>query len=352
MTTLATIATVGVRSPIGLNAIETALMLRAGSAAMAPCALADANGEPVTFCVQPTLDPRLIGPARAARLAIPAMEEALAPFGGLAGELSMKLVLCIDETFEAKVPVGAPHPAAEMVHWIHTRARELVAPKLPIQLCARGAAGPAQILEEQLDALGRGTHGAILLGGVHTDYDPARLAELVDKHRLYSPDNLDGLIPGETAAFVVLMRPDVARRMQIPPHASLVAYGSGWEDANPDNDHPAMEAKGLTYAVKQATKPLLDAGLQCGWSITDLTFEMRRMHEWQAMLIRTRKAWREPHVVDSPAQRIGHLGAAAMPLGMALAHEGWRRGMAPDGRCVGMAGSEAGGRGAWTLAAG
>lgn len=352
----AIIATVGVRSAIGLNAVETAMMLRAGSAAMAESPLVDTQGEPVTFCYQPTLDPKLVGWERAAQLAIPAMQEALAPFGRTAADLKMKLVLCIDEIGKremARAQKGAfgdtIHPAAPMVNFVHERAKEMVAPRIPIQLCARGNAGPATVMEELMTSLERGEHDAILLGGVHTDYDPERISELDEGGRLYSSENLDALIPGECAAFVVLVSPSLARNWRIPSHAGIVSFGQAWEEATPDNDHPAMEAYGMTSAVKLATKVLSDGAIKAGWSIVDTTFEMRRVYEWQAMLVRTRTVWGEPYVVDSPAQRIGHLGAAAMPLGMALAHEGWRRGLAPGERCVVIAGSDGGARGALVL---
>jgi 3-oxoacyl-[acyl-carrier-protein] synthase-1 len=166
---------------------------------------------------------------------------------------------------------------------------------------------------------------------------------------LYSSDNLDALIPGECAAFVVLVSPGFARQWRIPQHAGVLSHGQAVEEATPDNDHSAMEAYGMTAAVKTAVRAMIDAGVKVGWSITDMTFEMRRVHEWQSMLIRTRRAWGEPYVVDSPAQRIGNLGASFMPFAFAMAHEGWRRGIAPDDRCVVTAGSDSGHRGAVVL---
>jgi 3-oxoacyl-[acyl-carrier-protein] synthase-1 len=350
------IASVGVRSAIGLNAVETAMMLRAGSAAMAESVLVNASDEPVTFCVQATLPPTLVGWERAGQLAIPAMQEALVPFGKTAADLRMKLVLCVDEISKREMErtqSGAfgerVHPAAPMVNFVHERAKEMIAPNVPIQLCARGNAGPATIMEEIVASIERGEHDAILLGGVHTDHDPERIAELEEQGRLYSSENLDALIPGECAAFVMLVSPNLARHWRIPVHAGIVSFGQAWEEATPDNDHPAMEAYGMTSAVKLATKDAIDAGVKIGWSITDMTFEMRRVYEWQAMLVRTRSAWGEPYVVESPAQRIGNLGAATMPFGMAMAHEGARRGVAPDKRCLVLAGSDSGARGALCL---
>jgi 3-oxoacyl-[acyl-carrier-protein] synthase-1 len=107
-----------------------------------------------------------------------------------------------------------------------------------------------------------------------------------------------------------------------------------------------MEAYGMTAAVRNATKVTTDAGIKIGWSITDMTFEMRRVYEWQAMLVRTRSAWGEPYVVDSPAQRIGCLGASVVTAGIALAYEGWRRGVAPERHCLVISGSDGGARGA------
>ena len=91
--------------------------------------------------------------------------------------------------------------------------------------------------------------------------------------------------------------------------------------------------------------------ITAGWALTDLTFEMHRVHEWQSMLIRTNKVWSDPYVVDSPAQRIGNLGAVSMPLGMVLAAVGWRHGSAPDPVAMVYAGSEGGARGAICLCA-
>src|SRR6185503_5525085 len=170
---------------------------------------------------------------------------------------------------------------------------------------------------------------AVLLGGVHTDYDPRWIARLEAAGRLFSNDNLDALIPGEAAAFVLLTRDEVARRAGLPVLARLRDIGAGVERATPDNDESALDAQGLTAAVRAASDDAQKDGLRMGWSITDHMFESRRISAWQTMMTRTHAMWSEPHVMESPAQRIGHLGAAAMPLAMALAVEAWRRGYAP-----------------------
>jgi len=98
--------------------------------------------------------------------------------------------------------------------------------------------------------------------------------------------------------------------------------------------------------VRKAAAELVDEKLRVGWMLTDLTFEMWRVYEWQAMLVRTQHVWGEPQRMDAPAQRLGHLGAAAMPLHMVLASEAWRRGYAPHPLAFSLAGSDSGERAA------
>ena len=351
MNVLAAIASVGARTSVGLTAPHTGFLLRAGAAGMHFAPLIDSEEEAVTFCVLTTLDPLSVGADRAAAIAIPAMEEALAPLGPRAASLRLKLILCMDASLAgAKGEAwNSPIASAGLVARVQARAKELC-PQLVVELCVRGAAGPALILEGAISSLSLGQFDAVLLGGVHTDYDPARITALETQGRLFSPKNLDALIPGECAAFALLMRPELARHAQLPVHSHIVSIGTGFETATPDNDHPAYEAKGLTAAIKMAAAPLVASRLTAGWALTDLSFELRRISEWQAMVVRTHKIWGEPHLLDNPAQRLGYLGAAALPLHLALAQTAWRHGYAPSPIAVAYAGSDAGDRGVIVLA--
>ena len=189
----------------------------------------------------------------------------------------------------------------------------------------------------------------MVIGGVHSDYDPRAIAALEASGRLFSRDNLDARIPGEAAAFFVLMRASDAGRHGLKPLARVVGVGVGHERARPDNDDPAYEAFGLTTAVQQATAPLAEDGLTAGWLLTDLTFEMRRQYEWQSVWVRSQKVLGNPYLIDCPAQRIGYLGAAAIPLFVAIAATGWSHGYAPSPLALAMAGNDGGDRAAVVL---
>lgn len=336
----------GARSSLGQTLVETAFLLRTGVPAIAAAPLIDPEGEQVTMAFDPTLDPYLTGEERAAALAAPALREALAPLGEAANGLVSRLLLCVDAPRSSAR--GEAAPGALLASRVHTLARELL-PGVGLEISARGAASPAFALPKALDALASREIDLLVLGGAHTDYDPEAIRALAEQGRLFTPKRLDALIPGEAAAFVVLTRDEVARRLGLRPSARIADLGSGVDASRPDNDASAFEAAGITAAVRAATDELAAEQLRAGWALTDHTFEMRRIQEWQAMITRTHKIWGAPHHVDSPAQRLGHLGAAAMPFLMALAAEGWKRGAAPSAIALVLAGSDSGERGAALL---
>jgi 3-oxoacyl-[acyl-carrier-protein] synthase-1 len=353
MKTLAVCAASGARTSLGGTLVETAFLLRTGIAAIAASPLADAEGEQVTMCFDKALDPYLVGEERAAELAAPALAEALSQLGEEGESLSLRLLLCLDAPRSPAVrgergERGAQAASALVAQRLHARARDL-SPGITLEVCARGSAGAAFALPQALEALASRQMDALVLGGVHTDYDPATIADLAAQGRLHGPKNLDAVIPGEAAAFVVLMREDTARRLRLEPAARISGIGSATARARPDNDESVFDARGLTTAVRAAAAELVTEQLRAGWLLTDHTFESSRILEWQTMATRAHALFGSPYHLESPAQRLGHLGAASLPLAIALAAEGWKRGYAPSAIAIALAGSEAGERGAIVL---
>ncbi len=345
----ALVVSVGARTSVGLNASQTAMLFRAGAAGMAMAPLVDVDGDQVTMCLQPTLDPLMVGWERAAMLAEPALQEALQPLQGRVDGSKVRFALCLDARYGAASRASEEAAqAAALTAQINDRAHRLL-PGLDLEVVARGHASGALCMADILRSLEAREYDAAVIGGVHSDYDPGWIKHLSAQGRLFKPDNLDSFVPGELAAFVVLMREDAGRRAGLSPLAGVVSVATGMERATPHNDVSAFEAIGLTSTIRTVAQPLLDSGMTAGWAITDLTFEQRRVFEWQSMLVRTRKVWSDPYVVDSPAQRIGQLGAAAVPLGMTLVAMGWQSGAGPAPIAVVYAGSEAGERGAVLL---
>jgi 3-oxoacyl-[acyl-carrier-protein] synthase-1 len=329
------VVNVGARTAVGLNARQTGFLLRAGYPAMSEAPLATAEGEAITMAFVPTLDGQLVGAERLAALARGPFEEAVAPIRGLAAEV----LLSVDEGL-------VEEPLAR--HLLEAMVRRVM-PAANVQVAAGGEAGTGALVSSALHSLKTRRADAVVIGGVHSDYAPSAIAALEDAGRLFSRENLDSRIPGEAAAFFVLMRVSEAARSGLTPLARVVGIGAGHERARPDNDLPAHEALGLTTAVQKATEPVLAEGRTIGWILTDLTFEMWRQLEWQSVFMRVQDVLGRPYYADSPAQRIGYLGAAALPLFVSLGATAWRHGFAPAPLLLATAGNDGGARAALVL---
>jgi 3-oxoacyl-[acyl-carrier-protein] synthase-1 len=320
---------------VGLNARQTGFLVRAGYPAMAEAPLANVNGEAITMAFVSTLDGQLVGAERLAALARPAFEEAVAPIRDLAAEVHVVL----DEGL-----AEAPY-ASRLLETTLGRAM----PNASVTVEASGEASVATLASAALQTLRARRTAAVVIGAVHSDYDPRAIEALEKSGRLLSSENLDARIPGEAAAFFVLMRTSEATRHGLAPTARIVGIGTGRERAHFDNDVSAHEALGLTAAVRKAVEPCAAEGSTIGWIMTDLTFEMWRQLEWQSVFMRVQDVLGRPYYGDAPAQRIGFLGAAALPLFVALAATAWRHGYAPAPLLLAAAGSEGGERAALVL---
>lgn len=345
MKTRAVVTSVGARTPIGLTAQPTAFLYRAAHVVMQQSPILDADGQQATLAALPTLDPRTVGSERVSELSCPALEEALAPLLALSAKPRTKLLLCLDDYLARNAP-RAYEVTARL-----TRVLERLGGAIDVATSARGPASLGFSLDGVLGELESGSVDAVIVGGVHSDYDPERIQALSQAGRLFTTDRLDAIIPGECAAFAVLMTASTARRHGLTPLAQVHGCATGFSKARPDNDESAFDASGLTAATRKAAEPMQEAQLRCGWMLTDLSFETMRLYEFQAMSTRTQKLWCEPQYCDAPAQRLGYLGAAAMPLHLVLAAESWRAGFAPHPVAMSFAGSDAGERAVMLLSA-
>jgi 3-oxoacyl-[acyl-carrier-protein] synthase-1 len=348
----------GTRNGMGLDARQTGFFLRTGNPSITAAPLADADGESIAMSFDATLDPYLVGEARAAELGRLALAEVARPLAGMGRSLRIKVVLSLAEPRLSREGKPLASDATGLLGALLAPAVREHFGEPSIEVIARGAGGAASALASALAELERQSVDAVLFGGVHSDYDPVAIAWLSRTGRLYSPKNLDAIIPGECAAFVLIGGASLGSRITqramgdlepgraaLKPMARIYGVASGWEEATPWNDRSAFSAKGLTSAVRAATRDLPDE-LKIGWTLADHSFELYRVHEWQAMMTHTRDIYAPPMAADAPAQRLGHMGAAALPLELVLASESLARGYAhfPLGLC--FAGSDAGARAA------
>ncbi len=338
---LASIVAVGARTPLGLDARQTGFLLRAGFAAIGEAPLGE-GGAPIAFCRQTALDASLMGFERVIALAEPALRELLRDLRATT-VVRVKLLLCVDPPDPSQ-----PHASEPVAHDLLAIARREY-PNATLEIAARGEASACFALPRALAALDSRQLDCVILGGVHSAYDALAIARLAEGDRLYGNDHLDAILPGESAAFVALVAPSLAARRNTAL-AHVAGMGSAIDEARFSNDVPAALARGATAALRAATQPLLDGALRAGWVLSDIAFEVWRQREWQSLIVRAADVLGPPYQLDCPAQRIGSLGAAALPLSLALACEAYRAGYAPSPFALALAGSEAGERGAIVVA--
>lgn len=341
--TQAVILGVGARSSLGLDAAQTMFSLRVGLPAMREAPLVDEEGERITMCFLPTIDPHVTGPARGFELAHPALAEALRPISGFHKvPLRVRMALAVDEFVEATTAASLANRLDDPI--------KAVAAEFEQTISTRGAAGGAYLLRDILEGFAANRFDLAVLGGVHTDYDPTRIADLDRTRRLFRPpSDLAAVLPGEAAAFVLLAQPLFARRMGWEVFSGIVGVATGFEQARPDNDASAFRATGLTAAMRSVLGILEDQKQRAGWVLSDLGFETYRHFEQQAAITRTQRYFTEPQQLDNPAQRMGNLGAAAVPLHLVIATKAFEHACAPHPIALSTAGSDAGERAATVI---
>ncbi|MFO0554132.1 MAG: beta-ketoacyl synthase N-terminal-like domain-containing protein [Polyangiaceae bacterium] len=338
---LGTVFAVGARTAIGLDATQTALLLRTGIPAITAAPLASPTGDRVTMAFDATQDPFSVGENRAARLGLEALRDVARPFGSAVRSLKLKAALAFPEARPGQDKRTAGQTLASAMR---AALRETFGDP-PVDLSSQGSAGLAFVLPAALRSLATRECEAVLVGGVHSDYDPEAIRTLDAAGRLFSPERIDAVVPGEAAAFAIVARDDFGGSYGLTPLAKIFAVSTTESDITPYNDTSAFDARALAEVISDATAVLPDE-LRVGWAFGDQGFEHFRVRELYSALSRTHQRWCEPIAIDAPAQRIGNTGAASLALGLVLASDMFRRGYAPTPFGLLLAGSDNGERAA------
>ena len=146
-----------------------------------------------------------------------------------------------------------------------------------------------------------------LVAGVDSYINGPTLIGLETQHRLKTPLNSNGLIPGEGAAAVL-----VQRKARGPAAAKLQVLGLGFgqEKATLLSDEPFI-GLGLAEAGRQA---LADAKLpmhDMEFRVSDVTGESYGFKEQSLLMARLLRRRREDTPLYHPAESLGDTGAAA-----------------------------------------
>jgi len=339
---------VGMVTAVGLSAAETAASVSAGLMRFSETELMDGLSEPFTLAEVP--DEGLPGlaaaledapltsrEARMLRLAAAPLAQALGPLPD--GEPAPALSLALPELETTRPIDGGAFLAALAVH---TGARFDAAQS---DADSRGRAGGLIALERAAARIRTGAARFALAGAVDTYRDPYVLGRLDREQRVKSEVHLDGFIPGEGAAFLLLASGAAAGEAGLQPLASPSPVAEAFEPGHLYSEEPyrgdGLAAAVAALAAAGAARPILDV-------YSSMNGESHWAKEWGVAVVRNKDFFAEDVGMHHPADCYGDPGAAAAPLMVGLAGLGLKAGR-HAGACLVYASSDSGPRAAVVL---
>lgn len=206
---VARVAGVGLACPVGLRTAAALAAMRAGITRIVERDEVEGPGGPARTHMLTTLDPRMPRLERCLALARPALQEAVSLLQS-PPPAPLRCFVALPE------PGVGPRIDPELLAR-GLRVTTTAGTPIPLELGPRtvfegGRAGVFQALEAALAVMAVEPQRPCVVGGVDSLVDPATLAALAARNRLLGATNIDGIIPGEGAAFVLLGHPNVIER--------------------------------------------------------------------------------------------------------------------------------------------
>ena len=312
---------IGLLTPIGLNAPQCFASLRAGIARFEEtenyyCQASDeelAESQPLVWSRVQTLAAEP-GPQRIAALAAEAVSDLLDRTPLRRRDLDR--LACI--------PV-LPRPLGrDLLQDIEARAG--IAMRPGSGAIQETEAGFPLAVAQACTAILEGAVDACVVVAADSFLESGLLDRLDASDQLKSARNLDGFIPGEGAAAIMLETRARAEARKAGVLAIIEAVALGLEPEPPGSPNPTS-GDGLVDVLNQLNERLEDLALP-EWAIVSLNGTSRPAREWGAVLSRMLPSLQLGDIWY-PAESLGHCGVAAPAIGFALAAFAMREKQAP-----------------------
>jgi 3-oxoacyl-[acyl-carrier-protein] synthase-1 len=303
------------------------------------------EGQRATMLHIRTLPPRSQGIDRL----VPVLRRLVAPLFAriaLLDHPSVAVVLCVAERFAPGAPWAQQARKLEAAVAAEAKAAQI---EIAFQLVPRGHAALAVALPAICSGLSSGRFDVVVAGAVDTAYDAEVVDDLLAQRRLFDGKNLEGFIPGEGGAFLLLSRGDFARRVHWPASARIEAVAAAEEPAALDPEVP-VDAAALTRALRVVCDRLEASRRTVDYWLCDLTHEPDRVRELLLAFPRATAGVGNPDTaMELLPPFLGDLGAATLPTALVIGAESFARGDPPGRTCLASASSAGPSRGAVLL---
>lgn len=304
----------GMVTGAGFNAPSTCAAIRCGITGFVETRFMFA-GEWLIGCPVP-FEEGWRGREKLLRMAVPAITECVARIDRTSPS-EIPLLLCVSEENRPGRLTGLDQTflhevQARVGHQFHQQSA----------LIERGHVGGVEAIDlaRRLVADGR---PYCIIAGVDSLLVGETLDEYDMKGRLQTAANSDGFIPGEAAA-AVLLAP--ARQTKAELHCSGIGFGA--EPAFVNSEQP-LRANGLVEAIRSS---FADSGLgyeQMDFRIADVSGEQYGFKEAALAQLRSMRVLKEEFSIWHPADCIGEVGAAIVPVILGVALAAMQKGYAP-----------------------
>lgn len=331
----AAILSLGMISAVGIGAQQTASSVRAGISRFCETSIYDRRFQPFTMSLVPDecLPPleqsleETVGltarQARMLRLASPALGEALA---GVADVGQIPILVGTPEAF----PNRADPAGKKFLEQLATQSG-LKFNLARSKMFPHGRAAGLLALREALARLQSGENSSVIVGGVDTYLDLYLLGTLDMEGRILAKGVMDGFVPGEGAAFLLLTAPykSTSDQGQI---SRIAGAATGVEKGHRYSEEP-YRGDGLASTIQElfAAIPSVKDNVQT--VLAGFNGENFWSKEWGVAYLRSKERFQENVRIEHPADCFGDPGAALGPLMLGLGAVGMQKGYL-DGPCL------------------
>ncbi len=319
------IKSTGMVCSVGLSAEAACAAMRAGVANFQETTYRDNEGEPIIGAMVPGLALDLMRKERLASLLAVALTDCLQD--SLSEPLEQ--IPLIIGLAEAERPGGGGGLAKAISDLLTRRTGMRFHPKLS-RVVAKGHTAGFEGLRVARQLLAQTGVSACVVCGVDSYLNASSLLWLDRHQRLKTPDNSDGVIPGEGASAVLVTD---RRSLGSAILVQITGLGFASETATVMTEEP-LRGSGLTEATRAA---LREAGIQlhvADFRISDVTGESYGFREQALTLAQVLRSRREKFPIWHSSDCAGDIGAASGTSQLAMFWHAVKKAYAPGEQAV------------------
>ncbi|MCG8314935.1 MAG: hypothetical protein MI976_17130 [Pseudomonadales bacterium] len=319
---------VGMISAVGLNALQTYASVKAGISRFAETSIYDKNYNPFVMSllpddVLPPLEQAIESDASLTSRQVRMLRLATNPLQDAAKDLPKGEKLTIFLAVPEEIP-GRPAPInSDFIEHLCTQTKIALAPESS-QLFFEGRSGGLSAMKAALDYLATSEEQHVLIGGIDSYLDLYLLASLDMESRILSTTTMDGFVPGEGAAFILLSKAQTSDITEQTTYAVIKSAGISFEKGHLYSEE-AYKGDGLAQAFAIMFEEY-KAQEKVQSVYAGLNGENFGSKEWGVAYLRNKAHFEEQYQIEHPIDCLGDTGAALAPMLMGLSAIGlWRK---------------------------